>query len=85
MDGTRVLVLKGTPEEMGHQHGVLMKNDIHRLVDQILFGVGVGSSFEKGTWVFGEIEAAQQRLNPFMDERYYQRDGLAGQRRRAAA
>jgi len=78
VDGTRVLVLKGTPEEMGHQHGVLMKKDIRRLVDHILFGVGVGSSFEKGDWVFGEIEAAQQRLNPFMDERYLREmDSLA--------
>jgi outer membrane lipoprotein-sorting protein len=79
VDGTRVLVLKGTPEEMGRQHGVLMKKDIRRLVDHILFGVGVGSSFEKGDWVFGEIEAAQQRLNPFMDERYLREmDSLAG-------
>jgi hypothetical protein len=47
-------------------------------VDHILFGVGVGSSFDKGQWVFGEIEAAQQRLNPFMDERYLREmDSLA--------
>lgn len=78
VDGTRVLVLKGTPEEMGHQHGVLLKKDVRRLVDHILFGVGVGSSFDKGEWVFGEIEAAQQRLSPFMDERYLREmDSLA--------
>ena len=78
VDGTKVLVLKGTPEEMGHQHGVLMKDEIHRLVEQILFGVGVGTSFEQGEWVFGKIEGAQKRLNPFMDERYYQEmDALA--------
>ena len=78
VDGTKVLVLKGTPEEMGHQHGVLMKDGIHRLVEQILFGVGVGTSFEKGEWVFGEIEGAQKRLNPFMDERYFKEmDALA--------
>ena len=78
VDGTRVLVLKGTPEEMGRQHGTLMKKDVHQLVDRILFGVGVGGSFEKGEWVFGEIEAAQKRLNPFMDERYLREmDSLA--------
>ena len=78
VDGTRVLVLKGTPEEMGHQHGVLLKKNVQQLVDHILFGVGVGSSFDKGEWVFGEIEAAQQRLNPFMDERYLREmDSLA--------
>lgn len=70
VDGTRVLCLKGSPEEMGHQHGTLLKKEIHGLVDRILYGVGVGSSFEKGRWFFGEIEKAQARLNPFMDERY---------------
>jgi hypothetical protein len=78
VDGTRVLVLKGTPEEMGHQHGVLLKKDIRQLVDRMLFGVGVGTSFDKGTWVLGEIEGAQKRLNPFMDERYFREmDALA--------
>ncbi len=78
IDGTRVLVLKGTPEEMGRQHGVLMKKDVRQLVDHILFGVGVGSSFDRGRWVFGEIEAAQARLTPFMDERYLREmDSLA--------
>ena len=66
VDGTRVLVLKGTPEEMGRQQGVLLKKEIHELVDRILYGVGVGSSFEKGRWFFGEIELAQNRLRPFM-------------------
>jgi outer membrane lipoprotein-sorting protein len=78
VDGTRVLVLKGTPEEMGRQHGVLLKKDVRRLVDHILFGVGVGSSFDKGEWVLGQIEVAQQRLNLFMDERYLREmDSLA--------
>ncbi|HTL57441.1 MAG TPA: C45 family autoproteolytic acyltransferase/hydrolase [Candidatus Limnocylindrales bacterium] len=78
IDGTRVLFLKGTPEEMGQQHGKLLKKEVHELIDHILYGVGVGSSFEKGTWFFGEIESAQKRLIPFMDERYFREmDALA--------
>jgi len=78
IDGTRVLFLKGTPEEMGRQHGTLLKKEIHNLADHILYGVGVGSSFEKGRWFFGEIESAQQRLAPFMDQRYFREmDALA--------
>src|SRR5213075_97260 len=57
-DGTRVLIMKGTPEEMGHQHGVLLKKEILDCTDHILYGVGVGSSFSKGRWFFGEVEAA---------------------------
>jgi hypothetical protein len=70
IDGTKVLFLKGTPEEMGKQHGKLLKKEINGLVDRILYGVGVGSSFEKGRWFFGEIESAQKRLAKFMDARY---------------
>ncbi|HNQ88745.1 MAG TPA: C45 family autoproteolytic acyltransferase/hydrolase [Verrucomicrobiota bacterium] len=69
IDDTRVLFLKGTPEAMGHQHGVLMKPYVRNLVDRILYGVGVGSSFEKGRWFMGEIEQAQSRLMPFVDPR----------------
>ena len=69
-DGTKVLFLKGTPEEMGKQHGTLLRKQVRDLVSKVLYGVGVGSSFEKGRWFFGEIEEAQKRLMPFMDERY---------------
>lgn len=76
MDGTRILFLKGTPEEMGRQHGTLMKRQIRSVVDRILYGIGVGSSFEKGRWFFGEIEEAQARLK--IDPRYLREmDALA--------
>ena len=78
IDGTRVLFLKGTPEEMGRQHGVLLKKQIRHLTERTLYGIGVGSSFEKGRWFFGEIEQAQARLAPFINERTYREmDALA--------
>jgi hypothetical protein len=77
-DGTKVLFLKGTPEEMGKQHGTLMKKEVHQLVDRILYGVGVGSSLGKGRWFFGEIEDAQARLQPFVsDSHLREMDALA--------
>ena len=77
-DGTRVLFLKGTPEEMGRQQGTLLRREVRDLVDHILYGVGVGSSFEKGRWFFGEIESAQARVAPFIDQRCFREmDALA--------
>lgn len=70
IDGTRVLVVQGSPEEMGTQHGRLLRKEIRRVVDRILYGVGVGSSFEKGRWFFGEIAEAQARTAPFIDPRH---------------
>ena len=69
-DGARVLFLEGTPEEMGRQQGTLMKKEVNGLVDRILYGVGVGSSFDKGRWFFGEIEEAVRRTGPFVDPRH---------------
>lgn len=68
--GTWVLHLKGTPEQMGWQHGRLLAPKIRDVCERILYGVGVGSSFEKGRWFFGEIEEAYARLAPFISDDY---------------
>lgn len=68
-DGTRVLFLSGSPEEMGRQHGELLKPEIHDVSAKILYGIGVGSSFAKGNWFFGEVENAQSRVEKFVDPR----------------
>ena len=78
IDGTKVLFLRGTPEEMGQQHGELMRDEVRNLIDRILYGVGVGSTLDKGRWFFGEIEEAQRRVEPFVDEAYLREmDALA--------
>jgi len=70
IDGTRVLFLKGSPEEMGHQQGKLLEPQIHAVAERILYGVGVGSSFDRGKWFIGEVESAEARLQPFMNPKY---------------
>ncbi len=78
IDGTRVLFLRGSAEEMGEQHGKLLRQEARNLVDRIVYGVGVGSSIAKGRWFFGEIEEAQSRLEPFIPEPYLREmDALA--------
>ncbi|MFK5924925.1 MAG: C45 family autoproteolytic acyltransferase/hydrolase [Verrucomicrobiota bacterium] len=78
IDGTRVLFLQGSPEEMGEQHGKLLGEEARNLVDRIVYGVGVGSSIAKGRWFFGEIEEAQGRLEPFIPKPYLREmDALA--------
>ncbi len=66
--GTLVLHLQGTPEEMGWQHGKLLAPKIRDVAERIVYGVGVGSSFDKGRWFFGEIEDAYKRLSSFIDD-----------------
>lgn len=77
-DDTLVLFLSGSPEEMGEQHGVLLREQVRDVMDRFLYGIGVGSSFEKGRWFLDEIEEAQSRLLPHMDARYLREmDALA--------
>jgi isopenicillin-N N-acyltransferase-like protein len=78
IDGTSVLFLKGSPEEMGHQQGVLLKKQAREICNHILYGFGIGSSFESGRWFFSEVERAEARLEPFMDKHYLaEMDALA--------
>ncbi len=68
--GAHVLHLAGSAAEMGHQHGTLMKKGVKKIVERILYGVGVASSFEKKRWFFDEIEEAIKRTRPFVDPLY---------------
>jgi len=70
-DGTRVLFLKGPPEQMGRQHGALLKRHVRDVADHMLYGIGVASSFQKGSWFFTDLEGAYKRLQPFMSDRYF--------------
>jgi hypothetical protein len=56
----------------------LLGREVRDLVSRVLYGVGVGSSFDKGRWFFGEIEACNARIQPFVDPRYLREmDALA--------
>ena len=77
-DGVRVLYLQGTPEEMGRQHGELLGPQVRAVVDRLVYGVGITSSFPKGRWFFDEIEEARSRASRFVDDRYHREmDALA--------
>ncbi len=77
-DGVLVLYLEGSPQEMGEQHGVLLQEQARDVIDTMLYGVGVGSSFIRGSWFFGDIEEAQSRLLPHMNPGYVEEmDALA--------
>jgi len=69
-DGVLIVYLEGSPEEMGEQHGVLLQEQIREVFETMLYGVGVGSSFLRGSWFFGDIEEAQSRLLPYMNPDY---------------
>lgn len=69
-EGLHVLFLSGSPEEIGRQHGELLGPEVRSVVEKMVYGIGVASSFAKNRWFFGEIEEATNRSKPFVPPSY---------------
>ena len=78
LDGVRdVLILEGTPEEMGTAHGRLMKLEIGSTRARI-YAAGVAASLAKGESFIARTDEAIRRTKPFVPKRYYEEmDALA--------
>ncbi|MGI6400971.1 MAG: C45 family autoproteolytic acyltransferase/hydrolase [Thermoguttaceae bacterium] len=71
LDGVRtVLVVEGTPEEMGAAHGELMKNDIIAMKTR-LYAAGRAATIAMKENVFEQIDEAIERTRPFTPQRFY--------------
>lgn len=70
IDGARVMFLRGTPEQMGRQHGTLLKAEIQETRNRLLYGLGVGLSLDKGKWVITDMASAHKDLSKFMEPDY---------------
>ncbi len=78
LDGMRdVLVLEGSPEEMGTAHGRLMKGEIEFLRARI-FAAAAVASLQKGESFIEQTDEAVKRTKPFVPKRFYREmDALA--------
>lgn len=72
LDGVRdVLVVDGTPAEMGRAHGILMKKSI-LVMKERLYAAGRAASIAEKTDFFAIIDEAIERTRPFTPERFYE-------------
>lgn len=78
ISGQRVLLVAGTPYEMGYQQGYLLKDQVRQLVRTVLLiARAAGERFDNAGFP-GGIENAWQRTRPFIDQRYLDEiEGLA--------
>ena len=68
--GQRVLLLSGTPFEMGYQHGKLLAQDVKVLVGRLLLVALVADREKKKDLFAGTIERAWKALAPHIPARY---------------
>lgn len=66
----RVVMLRGTPEEVGKAHGELLKNECQRCIDSVLYTFGLAQTIQSGKWFPQELANAYKRLAPHIPERH---------------
>lgn len=66
VDGQRLVLLQGTPEQIGQAHGELLQIESQRCIDSVLYAFGTVQTVVTGRWFRSELEAAYARLKPHM-------------------
>ena len=77
-NGVQILLLAGSPYEMGYQQGTLFKPQVQKFIKHILFVAQAAESVKGGGGFNGSLDAALQRAGKFIDKRYFEEmQGLA--------
>jgi hypothetical protein len=65
-----VLLVGGTPEQMGAAHGTLLRDPVRKLAERVLYAVGGGDSLRSGAWFFDRLEEIHRRTAPHVPARF---------------
>jgi hypothetical protein len=68
--GKAVLLVSGTPEQMGAAQGQLLRAKVGTLVQRVLYVVGAGDSLNSGVWFFDRMKEIQRRTLPHIPKRF---------------
>lgn len=64
--GQVLVLLSGSPTEIGTAHGELLAPLVERTVDSTLYLVGLVETLQKGTWFQKDLDEAWTRLSPHL-------------------
>ena len=70
LDGKRVLIVSGTPEQMGAAHGALLKDEVRVTMQRCVYLVGAASTARSGKWFFDEMAEIERRTTPHLPKRF---------------
>ncbi|MHC4449545.1 MAG: hypothetical protein ACYS0E_05280 [Planctomycetota bacterium] len=70
VQGQRLVLLEGSPEEIGKAHGELLGPLIRRTLNSYVYLVGAVETVRTGKWFLGEMEQAWKRLSPHIPVRH---------------
>jgi len=69
--GKTILIVSGTPQEMGTAHGALLKSQTCKLVDRVVYMVGGIESIQSGEWFLDTMEEIHRRAGPHVPQRFF--------------
>ena len=70
IDGRPVLVLRGTPEEIGRAYGQKLRAAVRSNAYRVLYGIGLVETVRSGRWFPKTLEAAWETQKKYIPERY---------------
>ncbi len=70
VDGQRVALLHGSPEEVGRAHGELLHDEAMACIDSVLNTFGTVQTIRTGRWFRNDLERAYARLQPYIPPRH---------------
>lgn len=65
-----VLMVSGTPEQMGAAQGRLLATEFRGLIGRTVYLVGAGYSISKNDWFFDRMDEVVERTRPHTPERF---------------
>ena len=68
--GKRLLLVEGTPEEMGAAQGRLLREPIRKLTGGVVYGIGAADSMNSGIWWFDRTAEIERRTGPHLPARF---------------
>lgn len=70
IDGQRLVLLWGTPEQIGRSHGRLLRQNTIRCIDSVMHSFGTAHVIRTGRWFRQDLDDAYARLSPHIPERH---------------
>ena len=69
-EGKTILIVAGTPEQMGAAHGTLLREKARKLSEKVVYLVGGADSIDSGTWFVDRMAEIEARTLPHIPRRF---------------
>ena len=69
--GQTLVLLSGSPEQIGTAHATLLRPWMRLLVDSTVYLVGLVETVKKARWFIADLDDAWNRLSPHIPEQYH--------------